>query len=106
MFLFCVVHPLVSSQKYTATTGGALAEVQVNRLGYQLMGQNQLEAATELFKLNVEAYPQSFNVYDSLAEAYMNAGNNDQAIRFYEKSLELNPANSNAVQMLKKIRGS
>ena len=92
--------------KTDPTAGGVFAEVEVNRLGYQLMGQNQLEAATELFNLNVESYPQSFNVYDSLAEAYMNAGKNDQAIRFYEKSLELNPANSNAVQMLKKIRGS
>jgi sugar lactone lactonase YvrE len=92
--------------KADPTTGGVFTEAEVNQLGYQLMGRSQLEAATELFKLNVESYPQSFNVYDSLAEAYMNAGKNDEAIRFYEKSLELNPANSNAVQMLKKIRGS
>jgi sugar lactone lactonase YvrE len=92
--------------KADPTTGSVFTEVEVNRLGYQLMGQNQLEAATELFKLNVESYPQSFNVYDSLAEAYMNAGKNDKAIEFYQKSLELNPANTNAVQMIKKIRGS
>ncbi len=92
--------------KADPTAGGVFTEAEVNQLGYQLMGRSQLEAATELFKLNVESYPQSFNVYDSLAEAYMNAGKNDEAIRFYEKSLELNPANSNAVQMLKKIRGS
>jgi sugar lactone lactonase YvrE len=92
--------------KADATTGGVFTEAEVNQLGYQLMGRNQLEAATELFKLNVESYPQSFNVYDSLAEAYMNGGKNDQAIEFYQKSLELNPANTNAVQMMKKIRGN
>ncbi|NNG16453.1 MAG: tetratricopeptide repeat protein [Gemmatimonadales bacterium] len=92
--------------KSDATTGSVFTEAEVNQLGYQLMGRNQLEAATELFKLNVESYPQSFNVYDSLAEAYMNAGKNDEAIKFYQKSLELNPANTNAVQMMKKIRGS
>ncbi len=45
------------------------------------------------------------NIYDSLGEAYMNAGKSDLAIEFYEKSLERNAANSNAVQMLKKLRG-
>jgi tetratricopeptide (TPR) repeat protein len=43
-------------------------------------------------------------MYNSLAEAYMNAGENDKAIQFYKKSLEINPANNNAVEMLKKIR--
>ncbi len=68
------------------------------------MTGGQLSAATEVFELNVESYPLSSNVYDSLAEAYMNAGENAKAIQFYEKSLEINPANTNAVDMLKKIR--
>ena len=58
-----------------------------------------------MFELNAESYPLSWNVYDSLAEAYMNGGENAKAIQFYEKSLEINPANNNAVDMLKKIRG-
>jgi sugar lactone lactonase YvrE len=91
--------------KAEPATAGLYTEVDVNALGYRLMGGGQLEAATEVFKLNVAAYPQSFNVYDSLAEAYMNAGNDELAIQFYEKSLEVNPANTNAVQMLRKIRG-
>jgi len=52
----------------------------------------------------VEVYPQSNNVYDSLAEAYMVNGDRELAIKNYEKSLELNPKNSNAVEMLKKLR--
>jgi Tfp pilus assembly protein PilF len=59
-----------------------------------------------VFELNVESYPNSFNVYDSLAEAYMNAGDSDHAIEFYEKSLAINPGNTNATAMIDKIRSS
>ena len=48
------------------------AEPELNTLGYQLMRPAKLKEAIEIFKLNVEAYPQGFNTYDSLAEAYMN----------------------------------
>ncbi|MBT8399694.1 MAG: hypothetical protein KJO98_04400 [Rhodothermia bacterium] len=97
-------------QRYRAlrgdpSTARLFTEVEMNRLGYQLMGAGQLAAATEVFKLNVEAYPNSFNVYDSLGEAYMNAGETKSAMEFYEKSLERNASNTNAVQMLKKLRG-
>ncbi len=91
--------------KTDPATAGVFTEVEMNLLGYQLMTGGQLSAATEVFELNVESYPLSSNVYDSLAEAYMNAGENAKAIQFYEKSLEINPANTNAVDMLKKIRG-
>ena len=53
-----------------------------------------------IFKLNVELYPESANVYDSLGEAYMNSGNSKKAIKNYQKSLELNPENNNAKEML------
>lgn len=79
-------------------------EGSINNLGYRLLGANRVEHAIEIFKLNVESYPQSANAYDSLAEAYMVNGNKELAIRNYEKSLELNPANANAVVMLKKLR--
>ena len=59
--------------------------------------------AIEIFKLNVEAYPQCWNVYHSLGEAYMRHGEKEFAIQNYEKSLELNPQNTNAAEMLKKL---
>ena len=80
-------------------------QIEINQLGYQLMGSGQLPGAIELFELNVASYPQSANVYDSLGEAYMNAGQKAQAILNYEKSLQLNPANTNATEMLKRLRG-
>jgi len=79
------------------------AENQLNILGYRLMNREMYEEAIEIFRLNVEQYPQSGNVYDSLAEAYMNNGDNELAIKFYLKSLEKDPQNDNAKGMLERL---
>jgi CubicO group peptidase (beta-lactamase class C family) len=81
------------------------SESELNELGYQLLGMNKTQDAIEILKLNVEAFPSSWNVYDGLGEAYMKNGNKELAIEKYKKSLELNPKNSNAVGMLKKLAG-
>jgi uncharacterized membrane protein len=78
-------------------------EDELNVLGYQLVKANKLEQAVRIFQLNVEAYPNSGNAYDSLAEGYMDDGNKLQAIANYKKSLQLNPANNNAIKMLQKL---
>ncbi|MBK7816329.1 MAG: tetratricopeptide repeat protein [Sphingobacteriaceae bacterium] len=59
--------------------------------------------AIAVFKLNVEAYPNFGAPYDSLAEAYMLTDQKDLAIKNYKKALELDPNNSNAKVMLKKL---
>jgi sugar lactone lactonase YvrE len=87
-------------------TANVFTEVEVNALGYQLMGSGRLDAALVVFELNADSYPQSFNVWDSWGEAHVQAGNTERAIELYEKSLELNPANQNAADMLKRLRGS
>lgn len=79
-------------------------EAILNNLGYYLMGKKKMTEAIEIFKLNVAAYPKSFNVYDSLGEAYMKNGDKDLAIKNYEKSVELNPDNTGGVEALKKLR--
>ena len=81
-----------------------MSESAMNGLGYGLMRSGKLDEAVEVFKLNVRAFPESSNVYDSLGEAYMNAEEYDLAIRNYEKSIELNPDNENGKQMLERIR--
>ena len=78
-------------------------EPQLNALGYRLMQTGKVKEAVEIFKLNVEAFPQGFNTYDSLAEAYMNLNERELAIQNFKKSLELNANNTNAVEMLKKL---
>src|SRR5437016_6308289 len=60
-----------------------LSEMEVNRLGYQLLQTRKVADAIEIFKLNVELFPQASNVYDSLAEAYMVRGEKPLAIANY-----------------------
>jgi uncharacterized membrane protein len=79
-------------------------EDELNTLGYQFIRAKKFKEAIRIFQLNVEAYPQSGNVYDSLAEAYMDDGNKPEAIADYQKSLQLNPKNGNAVLMLQKLK--
>jgi len=78
-------------------------ESQLNTLGYQLMRAGSLPAAIRVFQLNVEAFPESSNTYDSLGEAYMNAGDRANAVANYQESLRLNPRNSNGAMMLRKL---
>ncbi len=63
----------------------------INSLGYSFLNAERYDEAIALFKLNVENFPNSANVYDSLAEAYMKSGNNELAIKFYQKSLQAIP---------------
>jgi Flp pilus assembly protein TadD len=83
----------------------AVNEDRLNRLGYTLMRDKKLSAAIEIFKLNVEFYPRSFNVYDSLGAAYMENGDKELATKNYRKSIELNPKNAGGIEMLKKLKG-
>lgn len=80
-----------------------IREERINNLGYSLLQQGKLAEATALLKLNVEFYPAAWNTYDSLGEAYLKGGQKDLAISNYKKSLELNPQNSNAREILKKL---
>jgi tetratricopeptide (TPR) repeat protein len=82
----------------------AYDEGTMNSIGYAFLREGKKSEAIEVFKLNTEAYPESWNVWDSLAEAYMESGDTKLAIRYYEKSLELNPANENGRKMLRRIR--
>jgi S-formylglutathione hydrolase FrmB len=79
-------------------------EQSLNYLGYQLLGKNMVKEAIEIFKLNVKEYPEASNPYDSLGEAYMIDGQIELAIKNYQKSLEVNPDNTNAVKMIKKLK--
>lgn len=81
-----------------------VSESQLNALGYRLLGMKKVREAIEIFKLNAEAYPQSANVYDSLGEAYMTNGDKELAVKNYQRAVELNPQNTNALEMLKRLR--
>lgn len=79
-------------------------EWEVNQVGYLFLQNGQAEEAITAFSYNVENHPFSANAYDSLAEAYYKAGDREMAKKHYQRSLELNPQNSNARQMLEQLR--
>ncbi len=79
-------------------------EDQLNNVGYDLLGSKKTKEAIAIFKLNVEEYPKSWNVFDSLGEAYMNNGDTQLAINNYQKSIDLNPANTEGIKMLQKLK--
>ena len=89
-----------------ALKNGSISEDSVNSLGYRFLGKKRFADAIRIFKLNTDLHPQSANTYDSLAEAYMDSGDKPLAIEFYEKSLVLNPDNSNAISQLKKLKST
>jgi CubicO group peptidase (beta-lactamase class C family) len=76
---------------------------ELNSLGYQVMRMGDVAGAIEIFKLNVDQFPQEWNVYDSLGEAYLKLGNKPEAIKNYKRSLELNPNNDNGRGVLKSL---
>jgi len=81
-------------------------ERTLNSLGYHRLQAGHADDAIALFALNVEMYPDAFNAYDSLAEAYMVKGDRPAAIENYHRSLALNPENTNATQMLRRLEAS
>jgi len=64
-------------------------EADINAYGYQLLGQNKTDEAIEMFRKNVKDYPKSWNVHDSLAEAYERKGEKKLAIENYRKALAM-----------------
>jgi tetratricopeptide (TPR) repeat protein len=78
-------------------------ERELNDLGYRLIHKGRVTDATTILLLNVEGYPRSANAYDSVGEAYADAGDKPDAIAYYRRSLALNPKNGGAVLMLKKL---
>jgi tetratricopeptide (TPR) repeat protein len=77
-----------------------LNENEMNLAGYQLLQSGKTKEAASVFKLNVEAYPNSFNVYDSYGEALLALGDTAQSIENYKKSVKLNPGNGNGLKVL------
>ncbi|MBL4715404.1 MAG: class A beta-lactamase-related serine hydrolase [Bacteroidia bacterium] len=81
-----------------------LNDDEMNQVGYQLLNSDRANEAAFIFKLNVEAFPNSWNVYDSYGEVLLVLGNKAQAIENYKKSVQLNPGNENGIKILKELK--
>ncbi|MDR6763082.1 CubicO group peptidase (beta-lactamase class C family) [Flavobacterium sp. 2755] len=80
-----------------------IKEGDMNNAGYQLLQTGKKKEAIEIFKINVEAFPKSGNVYDSLGEAYLADGDKKLALANYSKSVELDPSNENGKKVLEEL---
>jgi CubicO group peptidase (beta-lactamase class C family) len=80
-----------------------LSEWVLNGLGYKLAGSGRMQEAVRILRLNVEEYPASANVYDSLADVCYQSGDKACALENYRKALEKNATNKKAAEMLEKL---
>jgi tetratricopeptide (TPR) repeat protein len=81
-----------------------VSENEINNFGYELMNAGTLKEALEIFRLNTEMYPASFNAFDSYGEGLLKDGQKEAGLEAYRKSLLLNPENENAKSVLKSAR--
>lgn len=80
-------------------------EAEINAYGYQLMGQGMIDEAVAMFEKNVKEHPASWNVHDSLAEAYANKGDKRKAIESYSKALKLVTLEEQKTRIVATIEG-
>lgn len=78
-------------------------EDNLNSMGYGLLNQKRIDDAIKIFQLNIQLFPTSANVYDSMGDAYYNKGDFAAALINFKKSLTLDPKNDNAKQMIEEI---
>ncbi|MEG1589676.1 serine hydrolase [Chryseobacterium sp.] len=81
------------------------SERDLNRLGYQFLRLQKCDNALHVFNSTSLIFPTSWNVFDSYGEALHQCGRNEEALKMYKRSIELNPENENGKQMLLKIEG-
>jgi len=81
-----------------------LSEEEMNALGYEYLISKKVKEAIAVIKMNVAAFPESWNAYDSFGEVYAAAGEKELAIKNYEKSLQLNPKSQSGIDALKKLK--
>jgi len=76
---------------------------QLNQIGYWLLEHKKANDAVIVFRLNVEEYPEAANPYVGLGEAYLATGDTARAIANLKRSLELNPKNQYAANVLRSL---
>ena len=82
----------------------AVSEADVNTVGYQYVAANKLKEALEIFKNNVKAHPDSWKVYDSLADAYEKNGDTKGALENYGKALKLAKDDEQTKRLTQKLK--
>jgi glyoxylase-like metal-dependent hydrolase (beta-lactamase superfamily II) len=89
--------------KLDPTEAFSIDENEFNALGYQLLQAGSVDEAITVFAINADAFPESWNAWDSLGEAYMTRGDRARAIECYRASLQRNPDNRNGGTILERL---
>ena len=93
----------------TSAADGAVpdswTELELNRIGYQLLEAGRTDEAIEVFRLQTELYPEVANSFDSLGDAYRRAGEAEQAAEAYRQSLDRDPGFAHSRRMLDELTG-
>ena len=87
-----------------ALPAAEIVEAMINAMGYELLGNGEIDAAIKVFDLNANTFPSSANTWDSLAEALMAQGAYESAVRYYGVSLKLDPESNHAAEMIKRMK--
>jgi len=93
----------IAEEELKRISGRKTIHELVNAKGYALLNAGEFDKAIEVFSLNIQAFPESSNAYDSLGEAHLLRGDRETAARYYRMSLQFNPQNDNAAKMLQLI---
>lgn len=80
-----------------------IRERNLNRLGYYYMGENRMDDAKAIFRINIALYPNSSNTYDSMGDAYRREKDTVKAIEFYKKALAINPENRGSKRNIERL---
>jgi tetratricopeptide (TPR) repeat protein len=81
-------------------------EISMDFLGSEWMNKGRVAEAIEVFKLNLEAFPESSGAFTSLGTAYLNNGEEELAASCFRKSIDMDPDNERAVHLLQELEGS
>ena len=81
-----------------------LTEMGINGFGYQLIAGGKLDEARLILLHNTKRFPEAYNTHDSYGEVMMLLGDTATAIPAYQRSLALNPKNTGAKIMIKRMR--
>jgi len=90
-------------ERYYGKGGYNFGEVSLKAFGQELSAQNDTDGALAVWHLNTTQFPQSSEAWSTLAEGYLGAGKKTLAEIYYRKALELDPANDDALEELRKL---
>ena len=97
-----VLQQLQAARQQNNANAPPFSEPLVNVIGYEHLQAGDTKTAIEILKLNALAYPNSPNVYDSLADAYLAGGQKDLARQNAQKALDLLPSDTSDPEPLRK----